>query len=101
MAENYFDEDDGPQGMAEGGMDKGKEGEESHEGKTAMLNKEICPDAKVGDVIMLRVAEDHDQEFVVEYEGKQGEGEEKGDKGMAEEPSESGGGESEYASMME
>jgi hypothetical protein len=57
------------------GMDKEKPEEEHEGGKTAMLNKEVCPDKSVGDTMTLRVIADHDQEYEVE-EVKDGEEEE-------------------------
>jgi len=98
MDEDFFDQE------SEGGskpMAK-EHGEESHEGKTAMLNSEVCPGKQVGDTMTMRVVAVHDQEYEVEECGEDEDEEEAPKEDKAEMPKGmGGGGDSEYASMYE
>jgi hypothetical protein len=91
MPEDYFD--DAPQNQvgdkAGDGMPEGSEprGQDDKEGEgdehTALINSEICPDMKTGDVIELRIKAVHQGEYEVQYEPKEkGDGE--GDEPMPE-----------------
>ena len=83
--DNYF-EDDAPHnqvgddaGMSEGSEPRGEE--KDGEGETALINSDICPDMKPGDVMELRIVAVHEGEYQVQYMPKEedeehGEGEE-------------------------
>lgn len=73
------------------------EDKEHEEGKTAVINSDICPDLKPGDELRLRVVESREGEYVVEYEAEP----EKEKGGEGEEAPMPGGGDHEMASMME
>jgi hypothetical protein len=62
-------------------------------GKEELINKDICPDGKPGDVIMLKIMTEHESEFGVSYMGKKGEGE-GDDAGKEPMPEMAGGGDS-------
>jgi hypothetical protein len=69
---------------------------EDGEGKTTLINSDICSDAKVGDEIVIRIEKVMDKQFAVSYvDSPKDEAEKPG----AEMPS-SGEGDSEMRSMM-
>lgn len=80
-SENYFDDapqtqvgDNAGDGRPEGSEQRGQE-DEKDEGKyehKALINSEICPDMKVGDVMELRILAVHDGEYEVGYNPAKG-----------------------------
>lgn len=73
------------------------EGEQAEQGATAVVNKELCPDCKPGDILTVKVVRVHDDELEIEYQGMEsGEGAEEGEPEMAAGPKRSP-----YSSMME
>lgn len=47
--------------------------EHGQEGKTALINSDICPDCKPGDVLQLKVLKVHGEELEVQFMGMGGE----------------------------
>lgn len=84
-SENYFDDapqtqvgDDAGEGKPEGSEDRGQ-GEGDEDGKyahTALINSQICPDMKPGDVMELKILAVHDGEYEVGYNPEKGQEEE-------------------------
>lgn len=78
---------------AEESQEPEHESSEGMEGQMAVINRDVCPDCKPGDMLTFKVSKVHNDEIEVTYEGM---GEEKGeDMPPAEEETEtapSGGG---------
>jgi len=92
----YNDMDDEEGGMEESAGAKPQEGKEDEERHTAVINSDICPECKPGDLIQLRIEEVHDKEYVVSYEPQE-EKKPEGEETEAPEPQ----GDSRFASMMD
>lgn len=70
---NYFDDDhdDAGGGMPEGSEPRGRDKDGEGDEKTALINSDICPDMKPGDVMELRVVAVHEGEYQVQYQPKE------------------------------
>lgn len=51
------------------GADEGK-GEDEAQGQEALVNREIFPDAKVGDMFTVKIVGDHGKELMIQSAGK-------------------------------
>ena len=71
MPESLMDEEE----AAPSRPNEGPAGEEKHgEGPSVLVNAELCPEAQVGDRLIVEVIKHHGEELEVRYEGKEGEG---------------------------
>lgn len=90
---DYFD-DGGQQDAAmpkEAASDSEGDGKESNT-RTGLINSDLCPGMKEGDMLQLRIVAVHDKEYEVEYEPEKESGEEPGEESPAgEQPPEAGG----------
>jgi len=97
MADNYGDMlDDGPPSQA--ATEQRPEGKEGDEQQGVLVNKELAPNAEVGQTFMVRVVGVHDNELSIVMEEQENEEKPPTESGN-EEMAPSGG--DEYASMME
>ena len=67
MADDYYSDGEAPAPGPTQAPDHADERETPEEGKTALLNSEICPGMKVGDELVLKVTGVHEGEYEVAY----------------------------------
>ena len=84
--ENYQDGPPTQDRVAPPGESRDGEGEHQGEGKTALINSDICEGLHPGDTLKLRVVEVQEDQYTVEYEKEEKSPDEEGPPGRAEMP---------------
>lgn len=67
MADDYYSDGEAPAPGPAQASDRSDERETPEEGKTALLNSDICPGLEVGDELVLKITGVHEGEYSVEY----------------------------------